>query len=106
LLKRRRELARECADRLASLQEPVERGGSNSIDVASAASERDTLLQELSTEEAELIEVDAALERIREGNYGFCVRTGRPISAARLEAVPWTRYCQEAAEAAEKFPST
>jgi RNA polymerase-binding transcription factor DksA len=40
-------------------------------------------------------EVDEALERLRNGTYGYCECTGRPISLRRLHAVPWARYCSE-----------
>ncbi|NQV34527.1 MAG: TraR/DksA C4-type zinc finger protein [Phycisphaeraceae bacterium] len=36
--------------------------------------------------------IDDALERIEEGTYGLCEKTGDPISRARLEAMPWARY--------------
>lgn len=51
---------------------------------------------EVSTRERETLrEVDDALLRLDRGTYGKCVDCGRPIEAARLEAVPWTRYCLE-----------
>lgn len=37
-------------------------------------------------------QIDDALERIDNGTYGICQATGRPISRARLEAVPHTRF--------------
>jgi len=42
-----------------------------------------------------LYEIDQALERIEQGRYGICEGTGKPISLARLEAMPWARYCIE-----------
>ena len=42
-----------------------------------------------------LQQVRAALQRIEDGTYGFCVDCGRPIEIARLDAVPWTPYCIE-----------
>jgi DnaK suppressor protein len=42
-----------------------------------------------------LQQVRAALQRIGDGTYGFCIDCGRPIDAARLDAVPWTPYCRE-----------
>ncbi|WP_375499969.1 TraR/DksA family transcriptional regulator [uncultured Jatrophihabitans sp.] len=42
---------------------------------------------------AQLTEVDAALGRVTEGTYGKCVRCGRPISDARLEARPAAALC-------------
>lgn len=37
-------------------------------------------------------QIDNALERIENGTYGVCEATGKPISRARLEAVPHTRF--------------
>jgi DnaK suppressor protein len=42
-----------------------------------------------------LQQVRAALQRINDGTYGFCIDCGRPIDPARLDAVPWTPYCRE-----------
>jgi DnaK suppressor protein len=40
-----------------------------------------------------LKEVENALLRLEEGDYGMCIDCGRPIEPARLDAVPWTPYC-------------
>jgi DnaK suppressor protein len=40
-----------------------------------------------------LREVVAALHRIDLGTYGVCAQCEEPISAKRLEAVPWAKYC-------------
>ena len=40
-----------------------------------------------------LREVADALHRIEQGNYGICPECEEPISAKRLDAVPWARYC-------------
>jgi RNA polymerase-binding transcription factor DksA len=45
--------------------------------------------------EGRLAEVDAALERLRDGTYGVCVVCGRAIPAGRLEARPTTTVCVE-----------
>lgn len=42
-----------------------------------------------------LAQVNAALERMNEGNYGICQRCGRPIGEERLEAFPYVAYCIE-----------
>jgi RNA polymerase-binding protein DksA len=49
-----------------------------------------------------LVRIDAALERIANGTYGICTGSGKPIPKARLEAIPWARYCLEYAEMLEK----
>jgi DnaK suppressor protein len=46
-------------------------------------------------ERAILREIEEALERIRQGTYGVCLATGRPIGKARLKAKPWAKYCYE-----------
>jgi RNA polymerase-binding transcription factor DksA len=38
-------------------------------------------------------EVEAALARFRQGDYGRCEVCGGEIGAARLEAVPWAGRC-------------
>ena len=49
-----------------------------------------------------LKEIDHALGKLENGEYGICEDTEEPIDEARLDAQPWTRYCVEAAEAREK----
>ena len=36
-----------------------------------------------------------ALARLDDGTYGTCQRCGKPISPARLEALPWAAHCIE-----------
>jgi len=40
-----------------------------------------------------LREIGDALRRIDNDGYGVCAECGEPISAKRLDAVPWARYC-------------
>ena len=47
-------------------------------------------------------EVRAALNRIRDGSYGVCLRCEDPISPRRLEAVPWASYCVRCQEAIDR----
>lgn len=37
--------------------------------------------------------IEEALERLHQGTYGSCLNCGEPISAKRLSAIPWARYC-------------
>jgi RNA polymerase-binding transcription factor DksA len=61
-------------------------------DAATDTYDRDLALGMLSSEQDALYQIDEALDRIRAGTYGVCELTGKPIEAARLEAVPWTRF--------------
>ena len=71
------------------------------IDRAEDLQEQDELLTELAAEGVEISEVDAALQRLHAGTYGICTATGRPIPAARLRAVPCTRFTHDAAKLRE-----
>jgi len=95
-------IRREREERGAALRTALERGGADLGDSAIEEREHAELLVALSTEEAEIAEVEAAIDRIRNGTYGVCVVTGRAIALARLRAVPWTRFSQEAAETRER----
>jgi DnaK suppressor protein len=46
-----------------------------------------------------LREIGDALHRISAGHYGVCPECEEPISAKRLDAVPWARYCVACQEA-------
>ena len=54
----------------------------------------------LKTEAFEAIE--AAIKRIRDGSYGVCEITQKPIAKERLLAVPFTRYSAEAQKDLER----
>ena len=43
--------------------------------------------------EATLEQVEAALDRLKDGSYGNFTRCGEDISAARLEALPHAELC-------------
>ena len=42
-----------------------------------------------------LVQVRAALDRINDGTFGRCAVDGKPIDEKRLEAVPWTPFCEK-----------
>jgi DnaK suppressor protein len=65
---------------------------SHMADAGTDAYDRDFALGLLSSEQDALYEVEEALNRIRTGSYGICEATGKPIEAARLAAIPWTRF--------------
>ncbi len=50
--------------------------------------------------EVELRQIEAALGRIAEGDYGFCVGCGEEIAIARLELNPTTPICIDCAQQA------
>jgi RNA polymerase-binding transcription factor DksA len=60
-------------------------------DQASDSFEREKDLAILEGLEADLAEIEAALQRLDEGTYGIDEETGEPIDPARLEAFPTAR---------------
>jgi len=40
-----------------------------------------------------LQQIESALDRIKQGNYGKCLRCGEDISQARLRAIPYALLC-------------
>jgi len=75
--------------------------GRHVADAANDSFDRDLASSLLSLEQNALAEIDAALQRIRDGTYGVCEITGKPISRQRLEAIPWARCTVEAQAALE-----
>ena len=95
-------LLKDRGEMLAEAAEPIE---PHSMDIADSATDEfdhDLALGILSREQDALLEVDAAIQRILNRTYGICEETGRAIPAARLRAVPWTRYTREVEERLEQ----
>jgi RNA polymerase-binding transcription factor DksA len=70
-------------------------GGSSDVPVhpGSHADEREVSLTLWQNEEHLLAEVEAALVRLDKGTFGRCESCGRAITAARLQVVPYARFC-------------
>jgi DnaK suppressor protein len=49
-----------------------------------------------------IAKIDAALQRLEDGTYGYCEETGEPISLRRLEARPIATLSIEAQERHER----
>jgi DnaK suppressor protein len=62
-------------------------------DAAVAEAEHDVTHAVLLSEEQILTEAQAALDRLATGKFGQCERCARPITKARLDAVPYARNC-------------
>jgi DnaK suppressor protein len=76
--------------------------GMHQADAGSDAYDRDFALSLLSQEQDALYEIDQALKRIELGTYGVCEMSGKPISHARLEAIPFARFTVECQSQLEK----
>lgn len=71
-------------------------------DVGTEMFHREADLSILEQVEAELVDVERALERLEAGTYGTCEACGRPIGEERLEALPATRFCVDDQAQAER----
>jgi RNA polymerase-binding transcription factor DksA len=52
--------------------------------------------------DVQLVEIDAAFERLEQGRYGICEACGNPIEPARIEERPNARFCLEDQQRAER----
>lgn len=90
LLARRAELLGRIAGIDDRLDEPVDKDREE----AATETEDDEMLQSLGDlERTEVMQIDAALDRIANGSWGMCVKCGDPIEAKRLELLPETPFC-------------
>ena len=76
--------------------------GSHQADAGTETFDRDFALGILSNEQDALNEIEEAIYRIKDGTYGVCEETGKPINKQRLAVVPFTRFSLEGQEAFEK----
>ena len=66
--------------------------------------EQEFTLNLLQNEEQVLDEIGAALDRIDQGTFGRCEECEVEIPKARLQAVPYARYCVDCARKVEQEP--
>ena len=71
-------------------------------DIGTETFDRERDLSLLEQVEAELADIEHALERLEEGTYGTCEACGKPIGDERLEAVPAARFCLQDQDKAEE----
>jgi RNA polymerase-binding transcription factor DksA len=69
--------------------------GQHPGDIGTEVFEHEKNVSILEQVEAELADVELALERLDAGEYGRCQACGRPIEPARLEERPFARFCLE-----------
>lgn len=95
------ELLEQSAETLEGLQHSAH----NVPDIADRASEETDRAIELRTRDRQrklVAKIDAALRRIETGEFGYCERTGEPISLKRLDARPIATMTLEAQERHER----
>ena len=97
----RNEILREARETLGHLAEE----SANHPDLADRASSETDRAIELRARDRQrklISKIDAAMQRIDDGTYGYCEETGEPISVKRLDARPIATLSIEALELHER----
>jgi len=96
LLAKREEIS--AANGSATPVPPADEPEGDLMERASADAEAELQIRLHATDGRLLKAIEDALARIRVGTFGVCETCKRPISKARLEAVPWTHLCTKCKE--------
>ena len=101
LLAWREEILKEARDTLQHLQDDSQ-NHPDFADRASSETDRAIELRARDRQRKLISKIDAALQRIDDGTYGYCEETGEPISLKRLDARPIATLSVEAQERHER----
>ena len=102
LLRRRDALRTALAGDLSLLKELRQQNSSDVIDAALDTAQDEISSQLAEVESRELNNIETALERMRQGDYGTCDGCGETIPLARLQALPYATMCIQCQREAEK----
>ena len=72
------------------------------VDQASSYTDKTVEMKALNRSRKLISKINSALQRIKDGTYGFCEETGEPIGLKRLMARPVATLCIAAQEKHEK----
>jgi DnaK suppressor protein len=97
----RESILAESRDTLAALQQESE-NHPDFADRASSETDRAIELRARDRQRKLISKIEAALARIDDGSYGYCIETGDPISLRRLDARPIATLSVEAQERHER----
>jgi DnaK suppressor protein len=64
--------------------------------------DQELTLRVLGSENDALDQIEAAIERIENGNYGLCDKCGEKIPRSRLDAIPYAAQCVRCASQQEE----
>src|SRR5262245_54452613 len=102
----RSELLRESRETIQNTLQSTELQKPDLADRASAETDHALELRTRDRERKLISKINQALERIEQGEFGFCEETGEPISVARLKARPIATLSLEAQERHERLERT
>ena len=102
LISWRTELLRESSDTIKNSLQGEQLQKPDLTDRASAETDHALELRTRDRERKLVKKINQALQRVEEGEYGYCEETGEPISIARLDARPVATLSLEAQERHER----
>ena len=102
LMERREQLLHDQFAVFRDCEAISDQNSADSFDRASAASDFAVAVNSASIESREIESIDEALRRIEEGKYGDCEGCEKPVPPARLEALPYARFCVSCQESYER----
>lgn len=102
LVEKKDSLSQEMLKNKDAGQENSEENTQDIADKASSSYTKEFLFSLSDSERLLVQQIEQALARIEDGNYGLCTNCGNPIPEKRLDAVPWTPYCVDCMELSEK----
>lgn len=89
----------ELIERLQGIDDELDSHQSKDWEELAVEREEDEVLQHMgSSGKAEIAKIQAALTRMGEGEFGYCVSCGDEISEERLDVVPYTPFCRKCAD--------
>jgi DnaK suppressor protein len=96
LLEQKKQILESLAGQSADFRKIVEGVDTGDVvDIASDAIDR-TMLESLSAQDVNRLQlIDSALDRIKQGKYGHCLKCNKEIPQARLEVIPYAFMCIE-----------
>ena len=97
----KQEILAESRETLAALQ-AESTNHADLADRASSETDRSIELRARDRQRKLIAKIDAALQRIDDGSYGYCEETGEPIGLSRLDARPIATLSIEAQERHER----
>lgn len=88
----------ELNNRLVQLDEELDSHNSPDWEELAVEREEDEVLESMGQSGmVEIRQIQAALQRIAAGEYGFCAKCGTQISEERLDVLPHTPFCRDCA---------
>lgn len=102
LVAKKDEISQELVKNKDAGQESSDEQTQDIADKATSSYTKEFLFSLSDSERTLVQQIDQAIARIDDGNYGTCTHCGNPLMEKRLEAVPWTPYCLDCMELSEK----